>query len=72
MNNFREMTPQWLQNGCSKKFQTFKFRTTSIFYSAKVCIVLNNYLSKLNCFDKTQESLIAVTVDNFEYTSKSN
>ena len=22
MSNFREMVPQWLQNGCSKKFQT--------------------------------------------------
>ena len=24
MSNFREMTPQRLQDGCSKKFQTFK------------------------------------------------
>ena len=24
MSNFREMTSQWLQNGCPKKFQTFK------------------------------------------------
>ena len=24
MGNFLEMAPQWLQNDCSKKFQTFK------------------------------------------------
>ena len=24
MSNFREMAPQWLQNGCSKKFQILK------------------------------------------------
>ena len=23
MNNFREMTPQWLQNGCPKKISNF-------------------------------------------------
>ena len=24
MSNFREMAPLWLQNGCSRKFQTIK------------------------------------------------
>ena len=25
MSNFREMTPQWLQNGCPKSFKLFKY-----------------------------------------------
>ena len=25
MSNFREMTPQWLQNGCPKKFILLKY-----------------------------------------------
>ena len=35
MSNFREMTPQWLQNGCPKKFKLFKYEHIIYHFTAR-------------------------------------
>ena len=35
MSNFREMAPQWLQNGCSKKFKLLKYEYVIYHFKAR-------------------------------------
>ena len=45
MSNFREITPQRLQNGCSKKFQTLKYEHITYHFKADSGDSVN-----INCF----------------------
>ena len=59
MSNFREMAPQWLQNGCSKKFQTFK--NMSMLYTILKHVVLRfriyNYFRETFKFCKNMSKI---------------
>ena len=41
MSDFREMTPQWLQNGCPKKFKLLKYEHIIPSFEARNLEILN-------------------------------
>ena len=41
MSNFREMTPQWLQNGCPKKIRLLKYEHIIYSFEARNLEILN-------------------------------
>ena len=43
MSNFCEMTPQWLQNGCPKKFKLLKYEHITYSFEARNPEILNIY-----------------------------
>ena len=78
MNNFREMIPQWLQNGCSKKFQTYNMNILyvalkHVIWRFRICSYFREifrFYDFLNTLRNFAKSAFAHIFAKFKYLAK--